>query len=226
MKVTYYGHSCFSVSIGQRHLLFDPFITPNELARAVDFTRIPADYILLSHGHEDHLADVLPLAKRTNATILCNFEIYLWLSRQGLQNFKPMNIGGSTQLEVARAKLVPAIHSSALPDGSNGGNPGGWVIESPEGNFYFSGDTALTLDMKLIAETTRLNFAALCLGDTFTMGIDDAIRAARLLGTQQILGVHYDTFPPIQIDHDAARARFSAAGLTLHLPAINSTIDL
>ncbi|HEX7576780.1 MAG TPA: hydrolase, partial [Verrucomicrobiae bacterium] len=104
-----------------------------------------------------------------------------------------------------------------LPDGSNGGNPGGFVIESPEGDFYYSGDTALTLDMKLIGESTKLKFAVLCVGDNFTMGLDDAVKAADFIRCDEILGVHFDTFPPIQIDHVAAKEKFSAAGKTLHL---------
>jgi len=226
MKVTYYGHSCFSVVLGGKHLLFDPFITPNDLARQIDPARVPADIVLISHGHEDHLADAVAIARRTKATILCNFEIYLWLSRQGLDQFMPMNHGGTAQLGVARAKMVNAVHSSMLPDGTNGGNPAGWLIESAEGNFYFSGDTALTLDMKLIGETTRLNFAALCIGDTFTMGVDDALRAAEWVGATHVLGVHYDTFPPIKINHAVARQKFAQAGKTLHLPAIGESLDL
>jgi L-ascorbate metabolism protein UlaG (beta-lactamase superfamily) len=226
MRVTYYGHSCLSAVVGGKHLVFDPFITPNELARHIDLRQIRADFILLSHGHQDHLADVVPLARRTGATILCAFEIYLWLERQGLKHFLPMNLGGSSNLQVATAKMVKAVHSSALPDGSNGGNPAGWVIESPEGNFYHSGDTALTLDMKIIGETTRLNFAALCIGDTFTMGVSDAIRAADWVGATRVLGLHYDTFPPIKIDRTAAQAAFAQVGKTLLLPAIGETVDL
>jgi len=226
MKTTYYGHSCFGVALGGKHLLFDPFITPNELARHVDYRTIPADYILLSHGHQDHVADAAAMAKETGATVVCNFEIYLWLNSQGLEKFLPMNHGGTADLGVARAKMVNAVHSSSLPDGSNGGNPCGWVIESDEGNFYFAGDTALTLDMKTIGESTRLNFAVLPIGDTFTMGIDDAIRAADWVGAKKVLGVHYDTFPPIRIDRAFALEQFSKSGRTLHLHAIGETIEL
>jgi L-ascorbate metabolism protein UlaG (beta-lactamase superfamily) len=226
MKVTYYGHSCFSVVIGGKVLLFDPFITPNELAKGVDFTEIRADYLLLSHAHEDHVADAVILARREGATVISNFEIYRWLSQQGLSRLQPMNLGGTVDLGVARAKMVNAIHSSSLPDGSYGGNPAGWVIESNEGNFYYSGDTALTADMKLIGETIRLNYAVLCVGDTYTMGIDDAIRAAQWVGVKDVLGVHYDTFPPIRIDRDDAIRRFGRAGCTLHLPRIGTHVHL
>jgi L-ascorbate metabolism protein UlaG (beta-lactamase superfamily) len=112
-----------------------------------------------------------------------------------------------------------------LPDGTFGGNPGGFVIESAEGNFYYSGDTALTMDMKLIGESTNLKFAALCLGDNFTMGLDDAVKAADFIRCNEILGVHFDTFPPIKIDHAAAKEKFRAAGKTLHLLCPGETRD-
>jgi L-ascorbate metabolism protein UlaG (beta-lactamase superfamily) len=226
MKITYYGHSCFGVEIAGKTLLFDPYITPNELAKSIDSKTIPADFILLSHGHHDHVADVVSIAARTSAQVLCNFEISLWLNREGVQNVFPMNHGGTADLDIARAKLVNAIHSSSLPDGTYGGNPGGWLLESSEGNFYFSGDTALTTDMKRIGETTTLRWAALCIGDVFTMGVQDAIEAASWVGADQILGVHYDTFPPIRIDHTQAIAAFRAANRTLHLPPVGATLNL
>ncbi len=227
MKITYYGHSCFGVEVGGKHLLFDPFITPNELARTVRADQVPADIILLSHAHEDHVADAVAIAKRTQAQVLSNFEIYLWLTRQGVKNLCPMNLGGTARLESGiEAKLVPALHSSSLPDGSYGGTAGGWVVRTAEGNFYYSGDTALMSDMKLIGESVKLNWAALCIGDTFTMGVEDAIRAAALVGCDQVLGVHYDTFPPIRIDHEDAKRKFQAAGCTLHLPQIGETLEM
>lgn len=217
MKVTYYGHSCFAVVAGGKQLLFDPFISGNPLAKNIDVKNVPADFILVSHGHEDHLADAVEIARRTNALVIANFEIATWLNQKGAPRVHPMNHGGGFQFDFGRAKFVNAIHSSALPDGSNGGNPGGFVVESAEGNFYYSGDTALTLDMKLIGESTKLKFAALCVGDNFTMGPDDALKAAGFIHCNEILGVHFDTFPPIQIDHAAAKEKFKAAGKTLHL---------
>jgi L-ascorbate metabolism protein UlaG (beta-lactamase superfamily) len=217
MKVTYYGHSCFGVKIGDLDLLFDPFISGNELARKVDIQQIPAHFILLSHGHADHVADAAEIAKRTGATIISNYEVTVWFNKQGLEKTHPLNHGGGHGFAFGRAKFVSAIHSSGLPDGTYGGNPGGFVIESPEGNFYYSGDTALTLDMKLIGESTQLKFAALCIGDNFTMGVEDAIKAADFVRCQDILGLHYNTFPPIQIDCAAAIAKFKAAQKRLHL---------
>jgi L-ascorbate metabolism protein UlaG (beta-lactamase superfamily) len=226
MKFTSYGHSCFAVETAGKTLLFDPFITPNEAAKCIDPATLRADYILVTHGHFDHIADAAALAKSTGATVVSNFEIVTWLGSQGVEKTQPMNHGGSVTLDFGRVKYVNAIHSSVLPDGTYGGNPGGFVIESADGAFYFAGDTALTLDMQLLAEEFALRFAVLPIGDTFTMGAKDAARAAKLLRCDQVVGVHYDTFPPIRIDHAAARATFAAAGVTLHLPAIGESLDL
>ena len=225
MRTTFYGHACFTVEIKGKVLLFDPFITPNELAKSIDVNKVPADYILITHGHDDHLADALAIAKRTGALIITNFEVGEWLAKQGATKTHSLNPGGTIKLDVCRAKFMNAIHSSSLPDGSYGGSPGGFVIESDEGNFYYSGDTALTLDMKLIGESTKIKWAALCVGDNFTMGTDDAIKAADFVGCDEVLGVHFDTFPPIKIDHKAAIAKFAAKGKKLHLLNPGETHD-
>jgi L-ascorbate metabolism protein UlaG (beta-lactamase superfamily) len=226
MKITCYGHACFAAQTANRTLLFDPFISGNSLAKHIDLNRVQADYILISHGHEDHIADAVSIAKRTGATVIANFEITLWLGRQGYSKTHALNHGGGYGFEFGRVKLVNAIHSSSLPDGAYGGNPGGFVVESKEGNFYYSGDTALTSDMKLIGETTDLNFAALCIGDNFTMGVQDAIRAADFLRCSRILGLHYNTFPPIQIDEAAAVGQFKAAKKELFLLAPGESREL
>jgi L-ascorbate metabolism protein UlaG (beta-lactamase superfamily) len=217
MRVTYYGHSCFAAQVAGKNLLFDPFITGNELAKAIDVKKIAADYILISHGHADHLADAADIAKRTGATIISNYEVTVWYGKQGLAKTHPLNHGGGHRFDFGRVKFVNAIHSSSLPDGTYGGNPGGFVVESSEGNFYYCGDSALTMDMKLIGESTRLTFAALCIGDNFTMGVDDAIKAAEFVRCNEILGLHYNTFPPIKIDTQDAIARFKGAQKNLHL---------
>jgi L-ascorbate metabolism protein UlaG (beta-lactamase superfamily) len=225
MKFTSYGHACFAVELAGKHLLFDPFITPNELAKSIDVDAIPADYILLSHGHFDHVTDAARIAMRTGATVIANFEVSEWVKKQGVTAVHGLNPGGAHSFDFGRVKCVNAIHSSSLPDGSYGGQPGGFVIEASEGSFYFAGDTALTLDMKLIGEEFALRFAVLPIGDNFTMGATDAARAADFVGCTEVVGVHYDTWPPIQIDHAAAKAAFTAAGKTLHLPPIGSTIE-
>jgi L-ascorbate metabolism protein UlaG (beta-lactamase superfamily) len=223
MKVTYYGHACFAVELRHRALLFDPFISSNPLAAGIDLNAVPADYILVSHGHQDHLSEAVAVARRTGATVVANYEVATWLGKNGAPKIHPLNHGGAFAADFGRAKFVNAIHSSGLPDGSYGGNPGGFVVESAEGNFYYSGDTALTLDMKLIGESTPLAFAALCIGGNFTMDVRDAAKAAQFVNCNQILGLHYDTFPPITIDHDEARNVFQAAGKNLHLLKIGET---
>jgi L-ascorbate metabolism protein UlaG (beta-lactamase superfamily) len=223
MNFTYYGHACFAVELAGRALLFDPFISPNPLAAGIDLDSVRADFILVSHGHEDHLADAVALAQRTGATVIANYEVATWLGKKGAAKIHPLNHGGACAWDFGRVKLVNAVHSSSLPDGAYGGNPGGFVVESAQGNFYYSGDTALTMDMKLIGESTRLAFAALCLGGTFTMDAADALQAARLVDCDEIVGVHYDTYPPIKIDHDEARKKFQAAGKRLHLLKIGAS---
>ncbi len=225
MNITYYGHSCFGVEINGKHLLFDPFITPNELARHIDTNSIKADYILISHGHQDHIADVLNIAKRTGAKIICSWEIYVWLNKQGLENIHPMNTGGKVKLDFGNVKCVKAEHSSSLPDGSYGGNPMGFVVESSEGNFYYAGDTALTYDMKLIGEYRQLDFAFLPIGDNFTMGVDNAIIASGFINCNDIIGMHYDTFGYIKIDQAEAIRKFERSGKILTLMKIGETIN-
>jgi L-ascorbate metabolism protein UlaG (beta-lactamase superfamily) len=226
MKFTYYGHACFAVEAGGKNLLFDPFVTPNPLAERIDAKKIAADFILVSHGHGDHVADVVAIAQRTGATVIAPFEVGSWFEKQGLKNVQAMNHGGAARTSFGRVKLTAAIHSSSMPDGSYGGNPAGFVIETGDGNFYYSGDTALTSDMKLVGERTELRFAVLPIGDFFTMGIDDALCAADFVRVEKVVGVHYDTFPPIKLDHDAAAKAAQAAGKVLLLPTIGETIDL
>lgn len=226
MKITYFGHSCFLVETAGHRLLFDPFIRPNELASSIDPSKIEADFILVSHGHEDHLADAAEIAQRTGAPIVSNWEIVSWFGKQGLENGHPMNHGGSWKFPFGSVKYVNAIHSSTLPDGSPGGNPGGFVIQSPEGAFYYAGDTALTRDMELIGSGFSLRFAVLPIGDNFTMGPEDAAIAATFVGVKKVIGVHYDTFPYIRINQADAKAAFGGKGVDLLLPAIGATVEL
>ncbi len=226
MQVTYYGHSCFSVNISGKKLLFDPFITPNELAAGkVSADTVEADYILLSHGHADHVADAVSIAQRTGAIVIASWEIAEWLGKQGVKKAHPMNTGGKWDFGDFTVKCVVAQHSSGLPDGSYGGNPMGFIIYSAEGNFYYSGDTALTLDMQLIPKWVKLNFAILPIGDNFTMDAKDAAECSKMIDCKNIMGVHYDTFGFIKIDHDAARQAFDAVGAKLTLLKIGETAN-
>lgn len=226
MKITYYGQSCFLLETSKSKLLFDPFISPNELAKEVKVDEIDCDYLLITHGHEDHVADTESIAKRTGATIVSNFEIVNWFASKGLENGHPMNHGGSWSFDFGKLKYVNAVHSSVLPDGTYGGNPGGFIVEADGKTLYHAGDTALHMDMKLIGELDQPDVALLPIGDNFTMGIRDAVKAAEFIQCSEIIGMHYDTFPYIEIDHDAAKAAFKEAGKNLSLININSSIEL
>ena len=217
MNITYFGHSCFGIEVNGKHILFDPFISANELASAIDVNTVKADYILVSHGHEDHIADLVSIAKRTNAKIICNWEISVWLNKQGISNTHPMNIGGKWKFEFGDVKCVVAVHSSSMPDGSYGGNPMGFIIESDSANFYYAGDTALTYDMKLIGDYRKVDFAFLPIGNNFTMGVDNAIIAAEFIKCTKIIGMHYDTFGYIKIEKELAITKFNNAGNELIL---------
>ncbi len=207
MEITYYGHASFRVKINSISLIFDPFITPNPKASDIDLKKIKADYIILSHGHEDHVADVKGLYTN-KSTIISSFEVVTWFQNQGLANGHPMNHGGKKKFDFGSVKMVNAIHSSSMPDGTYGGNPAGFVVESNEGTFYYAGDTALTYDMKLIANEFTIDFAFLPIGDNFTMGVDDTIKAAKFVNTSKVIGMHYDTFPMIEIDKNDAIEKF------------------
>ena len=150
MMLTYYGQSCFLVRAGGKNLLFDPFITPNELAKNIRVTDIKADYILLSHGHADHTADAVQISKQNNATVIAAFEVTEWMNKQGVEKYHPMNIGGKWTFDFGTVKCTNAVHSSNMLDGSYGANPMGFIVTTAEKTFYYSGDTALTMDMQLI----------------------------------------------------------------------------
>src|SRR5580704_11186897 len=190
MKTTYYGQSCFSIETGGKNLLFDPFITHNPLAKHIDVNSLKPDYILVSHGHGDHTADLLTIQKNSDATVICIAEIASWLGNKGIEAHG-MNIGGAFNFEFGRVKMVNAIHSSSMPDGSYGGNPAGFVVYAEGKAVYFAGDTALTYDMKLLADE-NLDWAFLPIGDNYTMGADDAIKAAGFINCNNIIGMHYD----------------------------------
>lgn len=224
MNITYYGHSCFGVEINGKHLLFDPFISPNVLANQINIEEIKADYILITHGHEDHIADAVSIALRTKALIICNWEVNVWLQNQGLTNIHPMNTGGKKMFDFGSVKCVKAEHSSSMPDGTYGGSPMGFVIESSDKDFYYAGDTALTYDMKLIGEFRKIDFAFLPIGDNFTMGIDNAIICTKFINCNDIIGMHYDTFEAIQINKEEAIMKFNGAGKKLTLMDIGLSI--
>jgi len=226
MELTYYGHSCFSVKAGNKNILFDPYITENELAREIKIDDIKADYIFISHGHFDHILDVKRIAENTGAKVIATWEVKDWLNANGVENTHPMNPGGTWTFDFGKVKCVIAQHSSSMPDGSYGGVASGFVLDTPEGKFYYSGDTALTMDMQLIPKWATLDFAVFPIGDDLTMGVDDAIIAAEMVGVKKVMGVHYDTFGYIILDHEAAQRKFSAKGMELLLVPIGNTVSI
>jgi len=225
MKITFYGHACIGIEVSGKHILVDPFITGNAKAAHIDVATIKADYILITHAHFDHIQDVEVIANQNNAMVVSNWEIANHFGNKGLK-FHPMNHGGSWDFDFGNVKYVNAVHSSSFPDGSYGGQPGGFVIEGEHKNIYIAGDTALTMDMKLIPMRTKLDLAILPIGNCFTMDIDDAIIASDFLDCDKILGCHFDTFGYIEINHEEAIKKFFDVGKDLMLLEIGQSIDL
>ena len=226
MKITHYAHSTFSIEINGVHVLVDPFITGNEKVKdKVNLEDLKADYILLTHAHQDHTLDAEAMAKNTEAVIVSNYEIANFYEKKGIE-VHPMNHGGNWSFEFGNVKYVNAIHTSSFPDGSYGGQPGGFVIEGEHKNIYIAGDTALTMDMKLIPLHTKLDLAILPIGDNFTMGVEDAIIASDFVECDKVLGCHYDTFGYIEIDHEEAKRKFYEKGKDLMLLEIGESIEL
>ncbi|SFD06360.1 metal-dependent hydrolase [Algibacter pectinivorans] len=225
MKITFYGHASLGIKIKDINILVDPFISPNEKASQIDINTLKADYILVTHAHQDHIADVEAIAKRTGAVVVSNYEIVNYFGALGIDGH-PMNHGGKWDFEFGTVKYVNAIHTSSFPDGSYGGQPGGFVIEGEHKNIYIAGDTALTFDMKLIPLQTQLDLAILPIGDNFTMGINDAIIASDFIACDKIMGYHYDTFGYIEIDHEVAKRKFFERDKDLMLLEIGDFIEL
>ena len=226
MKITYFGHSSLSIELAGKHILVDPFISGNPLSKdKIAISSLKADYILLTHAHQDHILDAEAIAKQTDAMIVSNYEIAMHYQSKGCKAH-PMNHGGNWKFDFGNVKYVNAVHSSTFPDGSNGGQPGGFVIEGAHKNIYIAGDTALTMDMKLIPMRTKLDLVILPIGDNFTMGIDDAVLASDFVECNRVLGIHYDTFSPIEINQNEEKNKFHDAGKDLILLEIGTAIDV
>jgi len=226
MEITYYGHACFLVTIGAHRLLFDPFIKGNPIAENVNIDSINSNFVLITHAHGDHIGDALEIGLRSKSQLITNNECNHWFAAKGWEKGIGLNHGGKIKADFGTVRYVNAIHSSQFPDGAYGGNPGGFIIETAEGNFYFAGDTALTMDMKLIPLYCKLDFAILPIGGHFTMDYDDAVIASEFIECEEIIGMHYDSFPPIRIDHAAALNAFRKSGKQLKLPEIGETFSV
>ncbi|MBK8699997.1 MAG: metal-dependent hydrolase [Saprospiraceae bacterium] len=226
MTITYLGHSCFHILTNGISLVTDPYIKGNKLAADIAIEDITCDYVLVSHGHVDHLADAELFLKREGVTLIANFEITAWFENKGYSGLG-MNIGGAVNFGFGKLRMVNAVHSSVLPDGKYGGSAAGFIIESENVLLYFAGDTALTWDMKIIPLSYgQPKMAILPIGGHFTMDVSDAVMAADFIGCDTIIGCHYDTFEPIQIDKNAATEKFNAAEKELILLPVGHHIDI
>jgi L-ascorbate metabolism protein UlaG (beta-lactamase superfamily) len=197
-QLTWLGHATWQIVTGKYNILVDPFLDGSPTA-AVKAKDVNPNFILVSHGHEDHVADAAKIAIRTGATVVANFEICNWLAKQGVQHTEPMNIGGGIDLPPGRVHMTIAHHSSQLPDGANGGNPNGFLLTLADGKIYIACDTGLFQDMQRIG-AAGIDLAILPIGDRFTMGPDDALEAVKLIRPRRVIPSHYNTWPPIQQD--------------------------
>jgi len=225
MKIKYLGHAALHIECNGQHIVVDPFISANPLAAHIDVDALAADFILLTHAHQDHILDVERIASRTNAVIVSNYEIVSHYQAKGFQGH-PMNHGGAWNFPFGQVRYVIAHHTSSFPDGSYGGQPGGFVIDNGQQAIYIAGDTALTYDMQLIPKRHRIDLAILPIGSNFTMDVTDAVEAAAFVECNHVLGYHFDTFGFIAIDHEKARAEFAQAGKKLTLLPVGDSISI
>ena len=202
IELTWFGHGTWQISLPEHTILLDPFFDDNP-SSPIKAAEVDADFILISHGHFDHIADAAAVANRTNATVVAIYEVAQWLAQNGeVRETIGMNIGGGVQLPFGHVKMTPALHSSQLPDGSYGGEPAGFVLTLNGKRIYFACDTGLFSDMTLIG-TRGIDLAVLPIGDLFTMGPDDSIEAIKLLRPKRVAPAHFNTWPPIEQDSDA-----------------------
>jgi L-ascorbate metabolism protein UlaG (beta-lactamase superfamily) len=219
MHITYFGHSCFLLETRGSKILFDPYISVNELAKDIDINQIKCDFIAVSHGHEDHILDLVPIAKNTGAQVIGCFELGEYLEENGITNFHGMNVGGTFDFPFGTLQMTIAQHSNSF-NGRYMGAAGGFVISSDEETFFYAGDTALTYDFKLLAQKFNITTAALPIGGNFTMDYKDALLASDFIDCRQIIALHYDTFPPIRVNQEKVSTYYKNAGKRIHFMQI------
>lgn len=227
MEAIYYGHSTVRLNLNDVEVLFDPFITPNKLAGHIELETLKPDYIFLSHCHGDHVADLVEVQRNGNSQVVSIVESAAWVKKQGIATDRVigMNFGGTLSTDFGSAKMVYALHTNSTPEGGYAGVAAGYVLKSGGKSIYFAGDTALTLEMQLLVDQ-NLDWAFLPIGGFFTMDVEDAIKAAKFINCKNIIGIHYNTFPPIEINEKEAVEKFREAGLNLHLLQIGEKISL
>jgi L-ascorbate metabolism protein UlaG (beta-lactamase superfamily) len=225
VKITWYGHSALGLEIGGYKLLVDPYFTDNPAA-STTAADVSADFILVTHGHFDHVGDTAAIAKRTGAMVISNFEIAEWMAKQGVQNTHGQHIGGSHAFPFGTLKLTPALHGSGLPDGAYGGNPAGFLLTPKDGmKVYISGDTGLFSDMKLIGQE-GIDIAFLPIGDNYTMGPDDAYKAVELIMPKHVIPIHYNTWELIAQDAAKWSERVARLGVKVYILKPGQTLTL
>ncbi len=226
VSLTWHGHGTYTLDVDGTKIVIDPFFAGDNPAAKTAVDAVPAEFILQTHGHADHIADTVPLAQRTGALVIANFELHAWINHPVHANTPPMNTGGNYTFPFGKVKLTPALHSSGLPDGSYGGDPGGFVVEAGGKRVYFAGDTAVFSDMALIG-AMGLDVAVLPIGDNFTMGPDDALLALNYLKPKVVIPGHYNTWPIIEVDVNAWVERVETeTAVTPIIPAIDEAIVL
>lgn len=225
MNITFYGQSCFMITTADKKILFDPFISANPLAKHIDIQDIHPDFILVTHGHFDHVHDLAQIASQSNAQVISVHEVVQWAEKQGVTHTHEFNLGCVGDFDFGRLRVVPAVHSAHLPDGSFGGTPTGLVLEIEGKVLYFAGDTALTYEMKVLPYLyEQIYLAFLPIGGHFTMNAKEAaIAASQFIACKAVIGMHFDTFPPITIDANEAKAAFEKVNIPLHLLNIGET---
>ncbi|MGN0002775.1 MAG: metal-dependent hydrolase [Sphingobacterium composti] len=227
ISVRYLGHACFEFNFNGTKVLLDPFVTYNPLAKDINVSELKPDYIFLSHAHEDHVADLATIQAQSNATVAAIVETAGWVRKQGVPDDKiiEFNFGGTLSLPFGKVKMVYALHTNSTPDGAYGGAPCGFVFSIGDKKIYFAGDTALTLEMKLLAHL-ELDWAFLPIGGHYTMDMYDAVKAANFINCNNVIGMHYDTFSPVNIDTNEASKVFADANINLNLLKLGESISL
>lgn len=227
ISVKYLGHACFEFNFNGTIVLLDPFVTHNPLASHIDIKQLKPDYIFLSHGHADHVADLSSIQAQSNATVAAIVETAAWVRKQGISDDKVIefNFGGTLDLPFGKVKMVYALHTNSTPDGQYGGMPCGFIFSVGDKKIYFAGDTALTLEMKLL-EDLSLDWAFLPIGGHYTMDMYDAVKATDFINCKKVVGMHYDTFSPVTIDTSEAKELFKTNNIELHLLELGASIVL
>ena len=224
LKLTYHGHSCFELEADGHRVIVDPFLNGNSHTR-VKPGDIRCEAVLVSHGHGDHVGDAVEIAKKNRCPVISNFEIANWIGAKGVDTH-PMHIGGGHTFPWGRLKLTPALHGSALPDGTYGGNPAGFLIWMGGRCVYYAGDTGISAEMALTGRMNPIDLALLPIGGNFTMDVDDAVEAAVLLQAKQAMPIHYRTFPIIEADPAQFLKRLEAKGIRPRAAAPGETIEV